>query len=407
MAAHIELQKPLTSRRIRKPKHDFQTVVKPWQIQPCIFAPVLAGESLKNALFQVRAISDPVKNKVTGAWFETYLFYVKFGQLALADDLREMMITPAYDASALETAGASTYLQRAANMIDYQGQCMDAIIRAHFRDDGEDPSDYTVDSVPSCSVGSRSWVDSLHEMADLPAETGADDWEKKYNIWLGMSKAKFTTATFEEWLAMNGVTTPQKLIETEADFKIPELLRYSREFVYPVAAVEPSTGVVASLFQWSIADRADKARFFPEPGFLVGVTVVRPKVYRKNYKSTAINYLTSAERWVPSIYDTDPHASIFKFEDEATQADTPITGATADYYLDMKDLFIHGDQFLNFAKTATDKSIVALPSADASNTNYPSQTDADGLFVSATANEVYIDGTCTFSIATRLTDSTS
>jgi len=407
MVARIEMQKSLTSRKIRSPQHIFQAVIKPWQIQPVIFAPVLAGETLKNALLQVRAISDPVKNKVTGAWLETYLFYVKFGQLSSADALRTMMITPAYDASALETAGASVPLQRAANMIDYQGQCLDAIVRAHFRDDGEDPSDYTVDSMPSASIGSRSWVDSLHELADLPAETGGDDWEIKYNVWKGMSLAKFTTATFEEWLAMNGVTTPQKLIETEADFKIPELIRYNREFVYPVAAVEPSTGVVASLFQWSMADRVDKARFFPEPGFIVGIVVARPKVYRKNYKSSAINYLTSAERWVPSIYDTDPHASIFKFEDEVTQADTPISGATADYYLDMKDLFIHGDQFVNFAKTATDKSIVAIPSVDASNTNYPSLTDADGLFTSGTANEIYLDGACSFKIATRLIESTS
>jgi len=214
--------------------------------------------------------------------------------------------------------------------------------------------------------------------------------------------------TFEEWLATNGVSTPDKFAQTEQDFQQPELLRYSRDFAYPVTTVNTSDSSVSQLWQWNIADRADKARFFTEPGFIVGLTCVRPKVYRKNLRGAAINLLNTAEKWLPAVFDTDPHATIFKYNDEVTETNTPIVGATADYYLDMKDLFLHGDQFVNFALSETDKAIIDLPSVDATNTNYPDLDDAKSLFVSATtAQHIILDGACDLKIATRLSETTS
>jgi len=371
-----------------------------------MLAPVLPGETLKNALYQARVISDPVKNRVAGAHMEMYMFYVKFGDLDIDDQLRAMMVTPGYDPTALRSAPASVAFYKPANTVNWMEKCLNVIARAHFRDEGEESNDFLLDGLPTASINNRAWIDSLRNSASLPPETGADDWEKKYNVWLGMSQNKLTTATFEEWLAMSGVSTPDKLDETIADFKIPELIRYTREFAYPVGTVDPTTGLVASLWQWSLADRADKARFFTEPGFLVGLVVCRPKVYRKNLRGAATNYLDTAERWLPSVFDQDPHTSIFKHLEQTNEANTPIIGATAPYWIDYKDIFLHGDQFHNLA-TADQTSFVALPSITGTNKNYPALTDANGLFTTTGKEFLTCDGAFQLSIASRLVESTS
>ena len=53
----------------------------------------------------------------------------------------------------------------------------------------------------------------------------------------------------------------------------------------------------------------------------------------------------------------------------------------------MRDLFIYGDQFLNFDPTAADDphcAYAALPAASLQD-RYATATDADGLFTGATA----------------------
>ena len=67
-------------------------------------------------------------------------------------------------------------------------------------------------------------------------------------------------------------------------------------------------------------------------------------------------------------------------------SDPPLDANTAAYYVDVKDLLIWGDQFVNFdLSTATKQNLVALPNAALSNKRYPASTDADGLFVDTTA----------------------
>ena len=61
----------------RHPKHTFHLFTRPYQIQPFLIAPVLAGETMKNLLLQARVVTDPVQNRLIGWWQEYYFFYVK------------------------------------------------------------------------------------------------------------------------------------------------------------------------------------------------------------------------------------------------------------------------------------------------------------------------------------------
>lgn len=72
-----------SDRRARRPQHTFNIRWRPFQIQPFVLAPVLPGETLKNALIQAQIWSDPlgVAMKNSGWWLECFLFYVKHRDL--------------------------------------------------------------------------------------------------------------------------------------------------------------------------------------------------------------------------------------------------------------------------------------------------------------------------------------
>ena len=81
-------------RVTRSPRHTFLTTMNPYVLTPFLLAPVLPGETLKSALLQVRAVTDPVRNPLVGWHLEHYLFYVKHRDLDIRDDLAEMMLDP-------------------------------------------------------------------------------------------------------------------------------------------------------------------------------------------------------------------------------------------------------------------------------------------------------------------------
>ena len=89
-----------------------------------------------------------------------------------------------------------------------------------------------------------------------------------------MQGLSMTPPTFEDYLKTFGVKAPPAIREEK---HIPELIRYVREWNYPANTVG-SDGSMNSQVVWSIAERADKDRFFAEPGFVFGVTTTRAKV---------------------------------------------------------------------------------------------------------------------------------
>ena len=112
---------------------------------------------------------------------------------------------------------------------------------------------------------------------------------------------------------------------------------------------------------WAQAERADKDRYFKEPGFLFGITCVRPKVYLQNQSMAGVNMLDTAFGWMPALMRDEPFTSLRKYA--ATTGPFPVVNDA--YWVDMRDLFVHGDQFVNFAMAGvTNASLVALPGAN-------------------------------------------
>ena len=136
------------------------------------------------------------------------------------------------------------------------------------------------------------------------------------------------------------------------ELHIPEEVWHYRSFQMPTNTVEPTTGVPATAVGWRVATRQSKAFRFPEPGWLIGLTVVRPKVYMKLQGGMA-GMMQTRNSWLPAITAHHMEASHLQIA-ENTGPLKDAVGAETHYWVDLKDLLNYGDQFVNWATTGTD-----------------------------------------------------
>ena len=178
-----------------------------------------------------------------------------------------------------------------------------------------------------------------------------------------------TNQTYEEWLMTYGIKSQ------EVELHKPELIRYTRSWSYPSNTVDPITGTPSSAVSWSIAERADKDRFFKEPGFIVGVTTTRPKVYLSKQTGSMSGFMNDVYSWLPATLRGNQEFGWRKL----TTTVGPLASQAADYWVDIHDLFVYGDQYVNFSLASTDAGLVALPTA-ALQKRYPTQAETRSLF---------------------------
>lgn len=401
----IITQLPSVGRVMRKPEHTFQLRTRPWQIQPFCIAPVLPGETLKQALLQVRCVTDPLKNPLLGWWCEHYLFYVKHRDLSDRALFEDMVLVQGTDLSSLDSAAkVATYHGIAG--LDWVQLCLNRVTECYFRGEGEAINVAEIDSMPLAQVNKTGWFDSIVDETTLSEGTAApgsetpEDEDLRRRQYEFMRAMQLTDMSYEDFLRTYGVR-----LSREENHE-PELIRYVKSWTYPTNTVDPSSGDPSSAASWAINERADKDRFFKEPGFIFGVQVVRPKIYFSKQNSAAVMMLNDAFSWLPAILRDDPATSLKEFAGGVSGNGPLGVNPTNGYWVDVRDLFLYGDQFVNFALTATDAGLVALPTA-ALGHRYASSTDADELFNSAAPlNQVRSDGIIHFHILGTQTDMT-
>ena len=403
---------PQRQRVMRKPTHIAQIETRPFALTPFMLAPVLPGETLQNFTFQARAVTDPIKHPLVGWWSEYYWFYVPFGAMTDAATLKAAMVDPSLNLTGL-AAGASDidhYVYQGG--IDWVAQCTPAVVKEFFRrpSEVEDGTwdDYKLGDYHLVEVNRDSWMDNLIDATLLPdgapLPDDADnatigDVDRLTVMYEALRDAGLTTLDFDGWCRTYGVSAPQQ----QADPDKVELLRYSRNWQYPSNTVDPTTGVPASAVSWAVSERGDKQRYFRQPGFIIGYTVARPKVYLSKQVGAASGALTDVFAWLPALLQDKPEISLREFA-----ADTgPLFGNTTNgYWFDIRDLFLYGDQFTNIALTETDNAYVALPTVGL-NWRYPASADVDGLFKAASpANKIRQDMICDLIIAGMQSDMT-
>jgi hypothetical protein len=441
---------PQVGRKLRRPSHNFNIRFQPWQIQPFMLAPVLAGDTMKNLLMQSRTVTDPLKSTAMGWWLESFFFYVKLRDITpYKANLEQMLIANTAHGIPAGDASADTGYHGTAAGIPFGKLCLNEVVEHYFRSDEERRALVTPMSygMPQAKVNISDYLESMKIGIDAPENVPGSErlpdefypdlpphlssFSDAYTQWQQLQNERLSPPTFEDYLKTFGVSVPKAERVTENK---PELLRYVRDWKMPSVTVNAVDGKPSGAVVWDTAERADKDRFFAEPGFIFGCTVARPKVLRTRIKGLLANHLDNAYAWLPALLSADPYTSLRKF---AQNGAGPIPDLTEDYWVDLADLFLNGEQFTNFdPQTITDAmqpaNRVTLPaqqdvatfefgdSADADslpqarlNKDYPTDADTTALFadlaVFGNSSKHYLraDGRVDIAILSRVTDSTT
>lgn len=387
---------PKTSRVGRYPKHTFNVRSKPFTAQPFMLARVLPGETMENLFMESRVITDPLRNPIIGWKKEYFYFYVRITDL-LNDSIRDMFVDPTNaEIAGLDEANNVQRTYTAKGGIDWLALSMNRIVDEYFRDEKESPTDHRLaDGTHIVQIRENTFLDSITSQAEMPegaaiaSATDAGDLDRLMDAFAQLKALGIANMTYEDWLRANGIAIPNK------DENKPEMLARFSEFQYPSNTVQTDgTGLVSSACSWVFKNGERKRLFFKEPGFIVGITVTRPKVYFGALAGAAAGFAQRAWDWMPNYLRDMPDTSWKAF----ATGTGPLGDRTTDpaqYFLDMRDELLYGDQFHNlraFEAVPTNDGanhLLALPDA-ALNYKYPNAAMIDSFFVGTTATTTTI-----------------
>lgn len=411
-------------RRQRRPQHKFNLKMLPYQIQPFLLAPVLPGETLTSMMLQSQVWSDPLtaRMKNIGWWLQYNFFYVRHRDLPsdVRTILAEMLIKPdEVDVSPLERGSQSYPLYTYAGGMNWTEMCLEHIVSEFFRDDGEDWDDFTLDGLPAAQIYGQGTADAFErltlapeyedrrvDLIDAEGHLYANDLSTMFGHWNALRDAGLTDMDYQDWMKTYGSTVRED--EESPNLHRAEDLWSIREFTYPTNTVEPSNGVPAVAAGWRMAKNGGKRVFCDEPGFIFGVTYVRPKVYLRAQKGSVAGLMGDVRAWLPALLHDQrdlghvmidgtggPLPNVFDDGEEGFES----------YWLDLRDLLLYGDQYVNF-DPADDVPFLDLPAADATR-RYAAETEVKAMFANAETGKFESDGLVSLSILGRQTASQS
>ena len=130
--------------------------------------------------------------------------------------------------------------------------------------------------------------------------------------------------------------------------------------------------------------------FCDEPGFIFGVAYARPKVYLRAQKGSIAGMMASVSQWLPAVLHNQADLGHVLFDNAEGPTPSLYTGAE-DYWLDVRDLLVYGDQFVNY-DPATDPAFAPLPDATG-NRRYIASAEIQKLFKTADGTaRILMDG---------------
>ena len=287
-----------------------------------------------------RMLSLPVKHPLAGAWLENWLVYVKFTDLDR--ELGQSFISDDVSTSGYVAAADQPRHFTGAGQIDWIKKCVERVHKAYFVHENETPR--FIDGVPQVKLNNVSWYQNcvFEAAAEAVPTADADELYAHLQGWQMLQQMQMTELTYEKYLETYGV---RSIAENKGD---PEILRFARSWTQPVNTVEPTTGAPSSAFVWSDQITMDKAKRFDEPGFILMLTAVRPKMFQANLGHSMVGNLWGFSDWYPSYNMQDPTAGVKKLlkDDHVFAAALDDSGGETILY-DHRDLLMHGEQFIN------------------------------------------------------------
>lgn len=385
----VPMQKSL--RTTRSPFNPFYIASRPMQIAPCGIHPVLANETMTGLKFEARIVTDPLANPLAGAAQEFYLFYVKLTDLVSVSSSVRAMITSPFTPYVNTTAASAAWMHNGGG-VNWLKLCYDRIIETYFRTEQESAStavvgDYALAAIRSphtggfASIAEAANVSGLSDLGDMTSSEALDQALEAYTL---LADNGLINMSYEDYQRMVGVRVP-----TESDHE-PELLWTTRKWSYPTNTIEPTTGVPSSALSYVFENTTKSRKIFKEWGFLILLSVFRPKFYRANQRASLAHFFDRGVSWIPAVLNSDPATSIRIFQDAATDGPLGESQAAA-YAIDMRDMLHYGDQFTNLSlSTPQGRNLATLPT-DANEARFISSADMDAIF-SGASKAIRYDG---------------
>lgn len=385
-------------RRNRNPRNNFAVAGRPWSITPFFVAPVLAGETMKSLLYQGTTRIEGVASNQSGWWHEVYFFYVKHRDMKEREKITDIHVLNKTDPS-LRSFFDRQFFH--ADGVSWARMAYTRVVEEYFRDEGE-AWDVSVDDLgyARAKLNRDNWLDSavkpapVEEEQDLlPGDKVEESmhenygvpvgFETHYDTWMQMRRARLVEVDFEDYLKAHGIRVPKD----ETNPHRPELLRYVQDWQTPRPWQVGQTGQTTASVQWVQQERADKDRFFSEPGVIIGVQVTRPKFMYRNIKGSALGLLDDAFAWLPAVLRDNPETSLKVIEGTELSrmfGSSVEENAPAGVWFDVRDLFLYGEDFTNlglegFPSLESVSLAVGLPDASF-NRRYATDDDLLGLF---------------------------
>lgn len=407
------------TRKTRKPQFPLAGTMKPYGIYPMWATPVLPGETLSSTETKYRLLSMPIKHPLAGAWFETWLVYVSLTDID--PDLAQMFIAEGVPTTGFTASADNTRYFTKSGQINYLKLATDKVVQTYFRNE-EEP---TVTNAtfgagePGIHKASRQnfdWAQNLMfkpasmDLNDLPSALPNENTLTPLEI---MKLAGMSELTYEKYLMEYGVTKKEAVKEA----RLPEILRYTRDWTVPTNTVEPTTGRPSSCWSWSSTIKSEKPKRFDEPGFVIMFGCVRPKMFDFSIKASMIGELWGFGDWFPVYNLADPAAGIKEY------TGAPLVrpaGETDTLIYDHRDLLSHGEPFVNDwtnqpydLPKISSRSLVDGAEYPDLRGLYPSDTDIDNLFAESSQSSpnqkfmrLYYEGIAGADIVGHVTDTT-
>lgn len=418
---HIAQDYAAARRKTRRPQHRFNIRVVPYELQPFLLAPVLPGESVNDIMLQAQAWSDPLdaRMKNIGWWQQYNFFYVRHRDLpeAIRISLAQMLLEPdTYDPTPLQSAQrAVTY--NFAGGIDWMQLCLEHVTSEYFRDEGEDwnhavgPNGLPLvqifgrgssDGVEHLTLES-AYEDARLDLIDAQGHLYANDLTTMMGHYNAMRDAGLTDMDYQDFMKTYGSSVRED--EASPNLHKAEDLWMFRDFTYPTNTIEPTTGIPAVAAGWRTAKNGGKKIFCDEPGFIFGTVNFKPKIYMSNQAGQLAGMMQSVMQWLPAVLHGQ-QALGHVFHDETKG---PLAGKFGEegYWLDVRDLLLYGDQFVNYAM-ADEVPFTALPKVDGQR-RYVATNEVRTMFAESfkSSGVFQMDGLASLSILGRQEKQTS
>lgn len=336
-----------TKTRIqRRPNFALRGVIQPMGLYPYFFTPVLPGETLDKHTLKATIVSAPLADPLGGAWLETWLYYVRITDIDPA--LADMFIGQLTSTSGYTAGGDQPRYFTKTGQIEWCKRATEAIHNTQFINEGETP----VAHPDAVRMIKRINSDVFESTIQIPAgdtdssfagDSQGEPMTPQQEAYLRMKNMGMGIASYDEYLRMYGL----KAEEVPRAAGVPELLAYRRYWSQPSNVIDPSTGAPTGAWYWKVDEENTKAKRFVEPGFVIGLWAVRPKLLDSKHVWPVASSLWGFEDWMPVYTLDDPAAGIKTIDANSQPFVTEVISSTVNLMFDMRDLFALGEQFVN------------------------------------------------------------